>query len=268
MRRLFADKANVVLAFVMGIVVAAAGTATAASMITGSQIKNGTISEKDLDKKLQQKLAKINKLPSFKGPQGKPGPRGDAGSKGDPGPKGDAGPAGAAGVTGSAGGDLTGTYPDPTIRPPILVAIKPAHSCLEIVYDTFCSYPVASKGFVNNPVTDISYLGYYVEPTGFVQFHGGLQFVGPDAWVGAEVAFRVSPNYWPDSSQTFPIAAYEVDGLGNVAFDEPHVTFVRVTRYGEVIVYPILGPTGQLNQIVYDLGSIRYRYVKTTVVVK
>jgi hypothetical protein len=49
------------------------------------------------------------------GTQGVPGPKGDAGPKGQAGPKGDTGTQGATGPGGAAGGDLSGTYPDPTV---------------------------------------------------------------------------------------------------------------------------------------------------------
>lgn len=62
----------------MGIGVATAGTATAAQMITGKQIKNGSITAKDLSKGLRKQL-------------GVPGPVGRAGPSGPVGPAGPAG---------------------------------------------------------------------------------------------------------------------------------------------------------------------------------
>lgn len=71
----------VLLAFVLGIALGGAGTATAARLITGKDIKNGSITAKDLSKGLRARL-------------GAPGPTGAQGPKGDPGAKGDQGPAG------------------------------------------------------------------------------------------------------------------------------------------------------------------------------
>ena len=91
MRRLREGRTTTVLAFVLGLVIATAGTATAAKLITGKQIKDGSVSSKDLSKALRKQLAAV----------GRPGP---------PGPKGDTGPS-----TGPAGGDLVGSYPNPAI---------------------------------------------------------------------------------------------------------------------------------------------------------
>jgi hypothetical protein len=71
----------VLLAFILGIALGGAGTATAARLITGKDIKNGSITAKDLSKGLRARL-------------GAPGPTGQQGPTGDPGPKGDQGPAG------------------------------------------------------------------------------------------------------------------------------------------------------------------------------
>jgi hypothetical protein len=60
-------------------VIATGATAGASSLITGGQIKNGTISAKDLSKALRTKLARA-RVP---GPKGVPGPQG---AKGDQGP--------------------------------------------------------------------------------------------------------------------------------------------------------------------------------------
>lgn len=68
--------------FVLCIAVAAAGGATAGKLITGKQIKNGTIGLKDLSKDVRKRIAKT----------GSPGAAGAQGAQGPAGPKGDAGP--------------------------------------------------------------------------------------------------------------------------------------------------------------------------------
>lgn len=69
----------IVVAFAICMTVTATGGATAGKLITGKQIKNGTITEKDLSKGLRKKLSSV-------GAQGSPGAKGDSGAKGDPGP--------------------------------------------------------------------------------------------------------------------------------------------------------------------------------------
>jgi hypothetical protein len=81
----------ILIAFVAGLVLACAGTATAAKLITGKQIKDGTITSKDLSKAVQAQLAKA-------GAAGPAGPAGASGEPGAPGPAGPTGPAGLAGV--------------------------------------------------------------------------------------------------------------------------------------------------------------------------
>ncbi len=81
MRRMLQDRAGTGLAFILGLLVATAGTATAAKLITGKQIKDGSIAQRDLAKTVRAQLAKA----------AKPGPKGDPGETGRPG---DAGPAG------------------------------------------------------------------------------------------------------------------------------------------------------------------------------
>lgn len=87
-------RTGTVLAFILGLVIATAGTATAAKLITGKQIKDGSISEQDLSAALKRKLASAGKS-GAQGPagqQGAPGSPGAAGAKGEPGQKGDPGP--------------------------------------------------------------------------------------------------------------------------------------------------------------------------------
>lgn len=97
MRRVFQGRAGVVLAFVLGVVIASAATAGAAGLITGNQIKNGSISAKDLSKPLRKKLNK----PRLPGPRGLQGPQG---------PPGVAGPAGPLTTTLPAGQTLRGAF--------------------------------------------------------------------------------------------------------------------------------------------------------------
>ena len=76
--------------------IALAGTATAAGtgLITGVQIKNGTIGLADLSKKAKR---------SLKNQRGSAGPRGEVGPQGPAGQQGPQGPAGAKGDTGDKG---------------------------------------------------------------------------------------------------------------------------------------------------------------------
>ncbi len=80
MRQVFQGRAGTVLAFVIGLVIATAGTATAAKLITGKQIKDGTISNKDLSKAVRAQLRKAG----VAGPAGVQGPKGEQGPPGQP----------------------------------------------------------------------------------------------------------------------------------------------------------------------------------------
>ncbi len=65
-------------AFIAGVVLASAGTATAAKLITSKDIKDGTIKARDLSTGLRDSLG----VPGPRGPQGDPGPKGDQGATG------------------------------------------------------------------------------------------------------------------------------------------------------------------------------------------
>lgn len=110
-----ARRRGIVIAFLLGAMLASAGTATAARLITSKDIKDGTIKEQDLAAAVRTKLNATVGATSVgpTGPQGPTGPKGDAGPKGDigvQGPKGDTGQQGLKGDTGAQGlrGD-TGT---------------------------------------------------------------------------------------------------------------------------------------------------------------
>jgi len=91
-RKWFSGRAGMALAFVLGMVIATAATAGAASLITGKQIKAGSITARNLSQSLRAQIAKTGAT----GAVGLQGPKGDAGTKGDTGAKGEIGPAGAA----------------------------------------------------------------------------------------------------------------------------------------------------------------------------
>ena len=88
----------------VAVVLASAGTAVAASMITGANVRNSTLTGVDVR---NRSLTKKDFRGSVRGPRG---PRGPQGPQGLTGPAGPAGPA-----TGAAGGALTGSYPDPQL---------------------------------------------------------------------------------------------------------------------------------------------------------
>jgi hypothetical protein len=78
------------------------GTATAAKLITGKDIKDGSIALRDLSDGVQDKIEKPGK-PGNNGRNGAPGAKGDAGATGSQGPKGDTGAQGPKGDKGDKG---------------------------------------------------------------------------------------------------------------------------------------------------------------------
>ena len=119
------------LAFVLGLVIATGATAGATSLITGGQIKNGTIGAKDLSKAVRKKLARA-RVP---GPRGVPGPQG---AKGDQGP--------AAGqVVAAVGANFVSTTAsaNTTLAAASFTLSAPAH--LLVVFGGSWVYPVSGR---------------------------------------------------------------------------------------------------------------------------
>jgi len=82
----------------LALVIAMSGSAVAATLITGRQIKDHTIQTRDISKRA---------LKALKGQPGKTGPQGLQGPKGDPGSPGAAGEKGETGATGPTGPSKT-----------------------------------------------------------------------------------------------------------------------------------------------------------------
>lgn len=81
MRRVFGGRSGAALGFVVGALIAGGATAGAAGLITGKQIRDGSISAKDLSKAVRAQL----KRTGAQGPKGDPGAKGDTGPQGPPG---------------------------------------------------------------------------------------------------------------------------------------------------------------------------------------
>lgn len=118
MRQIFRSSAGFVVLIVVGLIVAAAGTATAARMITGADIKDGTITSADIKNATIKgediktgTIGEMSLADSVKsklntggpqGPKGETGQQGATGSPGATGPKGDPGTQGPKGDPGVA----------------------------------------------------------------------------------------------------------------------------------------------------------------------
>ena len=145
------------------LVVALGGTAVAATVaknsVTSKSIKNGKVKSADVqDDGLTGIDIDEGTLDDLQGPPGERGPQGEVGPEGDQGPPGPS--------TGPAGGDLRGSYPNPTLRAPEV---------------TLAGLPDAGNGISCTPPGDSwqdldpsleTEVGYYRDPLGRVFLQG------------------------------------------------------------------------------------------------
>ena len=225
MRRVMRGRSGMVLAFVLGLVIATAGTAGAARLITGKQIKDGSISEKDLSKALRKALKATGKA----GPQGVQGPQG---AKGDPG----------AGLGA------------PTVVTVASASQDSPTQCLGAMgYDMFCGSIGSGKYWAATGGPNVSPFRYSVQ-AGYVQFEGAVVRVGDTSGLNpeGEFVFYLPPDRKPASTLRFPVAKVDEPGtLGQTPASSP--AFVRVDDLGGVYVI------GAVDGDRFDLSGIRFR---------
>lgn len=99
---MFRHHTRTVVGFLIGALLATAGTATAAKLITGKDIKDGSISARDLSKSLRSQINRTGSS-GTSGPRGEQGPKGETGSSGAAGARGPAGSQGEPGAKGDPG---------------------------------------------------------------------------------------------------------------------------------------------------------------------
>lgn len=207
MRWIRTTRASTVLAFLAGLLIATGGTAMASRLITGRDIKNGSITAADLSTALRGQLART----------------GAAGAAGPVGPAGPAGPAGARGISGQDGATGPKGDPGPLIPLEASKALSGGGSCGPLV-------PACDLWIDATLSTQAGWTRarYYKDPWGIVHLEGlacraqvgGVVGIGAckDATgLAGSTMFVLPAGYRPAASRAFAVVASGGTGRVDVA---------------------------------------------------
>jgi len=178
---------------ILACVAACAGSATAASLITGSQIKDGTITGKDVkDHSIAAADLKAPLGPAGSGAQGAAGPTGPAGPAGEKGAPGAPGAAGAQGPQGPQGAQGPAGPSDAYVGQGVGTAdywLQPNQ------WYTVGKIPNLPSGrYVANVhttfiVTDPGSVLCVIDPPGGLESQANRTYIGAYAWSGLSMTY-------------------------------------------------------------------------------